>query len=59
MNKFPPFGKKIIITIWSNIIYNTSGNNYLKEFDFQFSDITDEEMTLLIDMLIDSRDVYS
>ena len=31
---------------------------YLKEFDFQFSDITDEEMTLLIDMLIDSRDVY-
>ena len=31
----------------------------VKEFDFQFSDITDEEMTLLIDMLIDSRDVYS
>ena len=30
-----------------------------KEFDFQFSDITDEEMTLLIDMLIDSRDVYT
>ena len=37
---------------------------YVKEFDVQFSkslnkDITDEEMTLLIDMLIDSRDVYS
>ena len=32
---------------------------YVKEFDFQFSDLTDEEMTLLIDMLIDSRDVYS
>ena len=32
---------------------------YVKEFDFQFSDITDEEMTLLIDMLVDSRDVYS
>ena len=32
---------------------------YVKEFDFQFSDITDEEMTLLIDMLIDSRDVNS
>ena len=32
---------------------------YAKEFDFQFSDITDEEMTLLIDMLIDSKDVYS
>ena len=31
---------------------------YVKEFDFQFSDITDEEMTLLIDMLNDSRDVY-
>ena len=33
--------------------------DYLKEFDFQYSDITDEEMTLLIDMLLDSRDVYS
>ena len=32
---------------------------YVKEFDFQFSDITDEEVTLLIDMLIDSKDVYS
>ena len=32
---------------------------YVKEFDFQCSDITDEEMTLPIDMLIDSRDVYS
>ena len=32
---------------------------YVKESDFQFSDITDEEMTLLIDILIDSRDVYS
>ena len=31
---------------------------YVKEFDFQFSDITDEEMTLLIVMLIGSRDVY-
>ena len=32
---------------------------YVKEFDFQFFDVTDEEMTLLIDMLVDSRDVYS
>ena len=32
---------------------------YVKEFDFQSSDITAEEVTLLIDMLIDSRDVYS
>ena len=30
---------------------------YVKEFDFQFSDNTDEEITLLIDMLIDSKDV--
>ena len=33
--------------------------HYMKEFDFQFSDITDEEMTLLIEMLVDSKDVYS
>ena len=31
----------------------------VNEFDFKFSDNTDEEMTLLIDMLIDSRDVDS
>ena len=33
--------------------------DYIKGFDFQYSDITDEEMTLFIDMLLDSRDVYS
>ena len=33
--------------------------NYVKEFDFQYSDKTDEEMILLIDMLFDARDVYS
>ena len=33
--------------------------SYVKEFDFQYSDITDEEMILLIDMLVDSRDDYS
>ena len=33
--------------------------NYVKEFNFQYSDITDEEMILLIAMSIDSRDVYS
>ena len=32
---------------------------YVKEFDFQYSDITDEEMTVLIDLLLDSRDVPS
>ena len=33
--------------------------NYIKEFDFQYSDMTDEEMILLTDMLVDARDVYS
>ena len=32
--------------------------NYVEEFDFQYSDITDEEMILLIDMLVDARDFY-
>ena len=34
-------------------------NNYVKEIDFQYSDVTDEEMILLIDMLVDARDVCS
>ena len=33
--------------------------DYVKQFDFQHSNITDNEMTLLIDMLIDSKDVYA
>ena len=33
--------------------------DYVEEFDFQYSDTTHNEMTLLIDMLIDSKDVYS
>ena len=33
--------------------------SYVKEIHFQYSDITDEEMILLIDMLVDARDVYS
>ena len=33
--------------------------DYVKQFDFQYSDITHNGMTLLIDMLIDSKDVYS
>ena len=33
--------------------------NYVKDFDFQYSDITDEEMILLSDMLVDTRDVYA
>ena len=33
--------------------------DYVKQFDSQYSDITDNEITLLIDMLIDSKDVYS
>ena len=34
-------------------------NDYVKQFDFQYSYITDKDMTLVIDMLIDSKDVYS
>ena len=33
--------------------------DYVKQFDFQYSDITDNEMILFIDVLIDSKDVYS
>ena len=33
--------------------------NYVKEFDFQYSDFTDEEMIPLIDMFLDSRDDFS
>ena len=33
--------------------------DYVKQFHFQYSDLTDNEVTLLIDMLIDSKDVYS
>ena len=32
---------------------------YIKQFDFQDSDITDKKITLFIDMLIDSKVVYS
>ena len=33
--------------------------SYVEEFDFRYSDVTDEEMILLSDMLVDARDVYS
>ena len=32
--------------------------DYVKQFKFQYSDITDNEMALLIDLLIDSKHVY-
>ena len=32
--------------------------NYVKEFDFQYSDFTDEEMILLIDIVVVAQDVY-
>ena len=32
---------------------------FFKEFDFQYSDISHVQMTLLFDMLIDSRNVYT
>ena len=31
--------------------------DYVRQFDFQYSVITDNELILLIDMLIDSKDV--
>ena len=33
--------------------------NYVKDFDFQYSDLTKNEMILLINMLVDARVVYS
>ena len=33
--------------------------NYVEAFDFQYSDITDEELILLIDMLVYARNIYS
>ena len=33
--------------------------NYVKEKDFQYSDITDEQTILLIGLLIDARDAFS
>ena len=32
---------------------------YVKEFDYQYPNITDKEIILLTDMLVDERDVYS
>ena len=33
--------------------------NLIKQFDFRYTDLQDEEMVTLIDMIKDSRDVYS
>ena len=38
---------------------NKEAVQYIKEFDFRYSDLTDEELVLLIDLLLDARDVYS
>ena len=62
MNKFPHFGEKDYNNhlIEHYLQYQPKEFvQYVKEFDFQFSDITDKEMTLLINIIIDSRDVYS
>ena len=32
--------------------------NFIKQFDFRYTDLEDEELLTLIDMIIDSRDVY-
>ena len=37
----------------------TELTSYVKDFNFQYSDITDEGMILLIDMLVDAQDVYA
>ena len=31
---------------------------YVKKFDFRYTDLQDEELVVLIDMLIDAADVY-
>ena len=55
--------ERIIIFIYFPLIeqylkYQTKKlEQYLKKFDCQFPDINEEEMILLIDVLIDSRDV--
>ena len=33
--------------------------NLIKQFDFRYTDLEDEGLVTLIDMIIDSRDVYS
>ena len=33
--------------------------DFIKQFDFQYTDLEDEELVQLIDMIIDYRDVYS
>ena len=33
--------------------------NIMKQFDFRYTDLEDEELVTLIDMIIESRDVYS
>ena len=56
--QFPTFREKDYKSqlIWHYLQYQPKELvQYVKDFDFQFSDITDEEMTLLIDMLIDSK----
>ena len=32
--------------------------NFIKQFDFRYKDLEDEELVTLVDMIIDSRDVY-
>ena len=33
--------------------------DFIKQFDFRYTELEDEELVLLIDMIINSRDVYS
>ena len=63
-NNFPFDARKKKTKLLSSIFFSIRKLikeliDYVKKFDFQYSDITDNEMTLLIDMLIDSKYVYS
>ena len=33
--------------------------DFIEQFDFQYTELAREELVMLIDMIIDSRDVYS
>ena len=60
--KFPILGLKRqneCLTEWYLHYQPKDLIDFIKEFVFQYSNITDNEMTLLIDMLIVSKDVYS
>ena len=60
-NDFRPLEKIYSNHLFEQYLYYQAKERvqYKKEFDFQFSHFTHKEITLLNDMLIDSRHVYS